>query len=75
MYQLVKDGKEYVASFNSAHVIETAVKFHKASEFDFELLDDGLRIGWCDEKGNVGFETDMGSELNPARFMAYYLNL
>ncbi len=75
MYQLLKDDKEFVASYEVSHVIETAVKWHKKGEFGFELLDQGLRIGWCDEAGNVGFETNIGSELNPARFVAYYLNI
>ncbi len=80
MYQLFKveeDGglAEYVMSIDSSHVIGTAVSWHKADMFGWEIHDSGLRIGWCDEKGNVGFETNMGSELNPARFMAYYVNL
>ena len=81
MYQFVKihedptDQVEWVASYDSAHIIETMVKFHKANEFNFEVLDNGLRVGWCDEQGNVGFETDLGSELNAARFIAYFVNL
>ncbi len=81
MFQLLKNHEdpteqvEWVASYESSHIIETAVKWHKKGEFNFELLDQGQRIGWCDAEGNIGFETNMGSELNPARFMAYYVNL